>query len=53
MPYVLVAQWIERWPAEPKVGGSNPLEHAPRVAIAPTQHILWWGTIFMLWQNVT
>src|SRR5579884_81700 len=26
---VPVAQWIERWPAEPKAGGSNPLGHAP------------------------
>lgn len=26
-PYVPVAQWIERWPAEPEIGGSSPLGH--------------------------
>src|SRR5689334_15690532 len=26
--YVPVAQWIERWPAEPEIGGSSPLGHA-------------------------
>ena len=26
--YALVAQWIEHWPPEPGVGGSNPLERA-------------------------
>ena len=36
---VPVAQWIERWPAEPEIGGSSPLGHAtsPR-AVAPAGH---------------
>ena len=30
--YVPVAQWIERWPAEPEIGGSSPLGHAKTTA---------------------
>ena len=26
--YVPIAQWIEHWIADPRVGGSNPLGHA-------------------------
>ncbi len=28
IPFAPVAQWIERWSPEPKVGGSTPLGHA-------------------------
>ena len=34
---VPVAQWIERWPAEPETGGSSPLGHAEKGGLACLQ----------------
>lgn len=35
--HVLVAQWLERWSSEPKVGGSSPSEDARRPRVPPVR----------------